>query len=232
MLRAGHQGVSTPAFTPADDTGLKGWFEGDSGITLDGSSKVSAWADRAGGIGDLAQATAGKRFSMTTVNGLACPLGVTASATGIRRSTNAGGALTQPITQIWVVRCDGAGASDNMVFDGVTTRQFFQQRPGSTQVLFAGNFPAGIAATVTTLALWVVVFDGASSKLYKNDVTTPVATVDAGTQGIDGLSIGEHATPGFYNFEGPICAGIIRSGVADATLLGQYKTYLSRWGTF
>jgi hypothetical protein len=59
-------GSSTPAFSPTDVTGLQLFLDPTAGITMDGSNRVSAWADTQSGSGRTAtQSTNASKFVYT-----------------------------------------------------------------------------------------------------------------------------------------------------------------------
>jgi len=49
------------SINPSSISGLKMWLDSGSGVTVDGSNKVSSWADRSGNGNNLAQATSTKQ---------------------------------------------------------------------------------------------------------------------------------------------------------------------------
>lgn len=218
-------------WTPADDSGGRVWLEGDYGYTPGASGATATWLDRYGLGNDLTQATHAKKPSTTTINGLQALRLSAAASQSLSRASFVGGALSQPNTIFAVFKTSSGTASDAAVFDGNAARQLGYVQPVAGKVgLFAGlgpmMGPAGFVAQTLHLVCWVV--NGASTKIYVDNMVTEYATVDPGTNGLNGLFVGQTVAASAF-FDGDIAALIVRAGAADATLRGNFKTYLNRW---
>lgn len=187
-------------FSPDDISDLKLWLDANDAatITKDGGNLVSQWDDKSGEGNNVSQATPSQQ-----------PLWVDAVQNGLpiirfdgvndflKRSTYVGGVLAQPNTAFVVCKFPGiASGTLAPVFDGGSGNSqrnlFYNQQPATSttgHVVFAGT---GLVNTTTTkdttnIRLYDLVFNGGSSRLFRDSVQ--LSAGNAGTFPMGGVSL-------------------------------------------
>lgn len=206
--------------------GMAAWFDGmdPSTLTVDGSNRVSNWADKSGlGSRDLAQGTVIRQPTYDFASRTLTFDGV------LHFLKTAAFTLNQPTT-IYFIGSQISWVVGGTFFDGNATDTHLQQ-DGVTPNwrIFAGASLAGSGPPLGSRALVSVVFNGASSSLRKNrDVATTGA---AGAANMGGLTVGS-AYPGVSG-KGNITANevAIYNAAHTAAQQNRFAVYAMRkWG--
>lgn len=177
------------AFTPPLSTRLRTWVRPEELIDYANNETVGLWTDAGPNNLSPAQATSTLRpickinvlntYPVVEFDGVDDYLATPAFA---------GSSPLQPLTAIAVVKYL---TNTERIFDGITVNKLFYGHNGSGGWnLYAGTGP------IVTAFLWdtawhihVVIANGASSKIYVDGGAAKV-TGNAGTNGLDGLTIG------------------------------------------
>jgi hypothetical protein len=146
--------------------------------------------------------------------------------------------LTQPCT--WIVVGHNAGSSLNQYLldsDDASTGQQIQYNPSSTTItIAAGGSSFSATQSWASPSVMLVEYNGASSKLFFNNFTTPIAsgTVAGGTAGSQGsvtLGSANQSLGGGSYWNGQAAELIAYSGVLTTAQKLKLKLYLtSRYG--
>lgn len=177
IIAAGRKAAGPPV------AGYTGWwdFSDAASLTIVGG-KISQAKDKSASGWDLTQATAGKRPTQGTQNGLSTAVFTAANVTHL---DNASVALTQPNT-IFVVCKQNTASDTDFVFDGTSTRQVFYML-GSQYNLYAGSAITG-GTTDTGWHVYSLEYNGAASKIFKDGAL--VIASNAGATNLSGLTVG------------------------------------------
>ena len=218
---------------PTDISGLKAWYDASDASTITKSSNlVSQWNDKSGQTNNLVQATGANQ-----------PLWVDAVQNGkpvirfdgsdpnrMKVSTFSGGNETQPNT-VFVVANAGTGSGD-YVFDSATGDRAGFYSTGSPVVynLYAGNEVSTGFSASTTVKLYTIIFNGASSFVRQNG--TAGSNVNASTGAINGLVLGNYQGEVLANsLTGDICEFLFYGANITGTDLTDIEYYLTtKWG--
>lgn len=110
--------------------------------------------------------------------------------------------------------------------DGGTNRHSFSYGPGAAVSMYAGAQVVSSAVSTSTVAIVCAVFNGASSKIYLNNATTPIATGNCGAQQFTALRLGNYQ--GSYPFTGKVSLISLFNGVEPDDLIAARMRYLGR----
>ncbi len=110
--------------------------------------------------------------------------------------------------------------------DGGTNRHSFRYGPGTTVSMYAGSQVVSSTVSTSTIAIVCAVFNGASSKIYLNNATTPIATGNCGAQQFSALRLGNYQ--GSYPFTGKVSLISLFNGVESDDLIAARMRYLGR----
>lgn len=209
---------------------LFGKFEADSGVTKDGSNRVSQWDDLSGLGRHVVQATAADKplWVANQLNGL--PVIRFAAANTELLQSSAFTAETQPNT-IFVV-CKGASATAQTFVDGLgaSGRNRISLTTSNQMKLFAASTLTGVGTTFGGAFVTVCgVFNSASSALYVNNFTTPDVSGNAGGESMDGFTFG--VTRGLTEYtNGDIAAVYLFGAALDQTTRNLVRDYINwKW---
>lgn len=110
--------------------------------------------------------------------------------------------------------------------DGGANRHSFSYGPSTTVSMYAGSQVVSSVVAISTVAIVCAVFNGASSKIYLNNATTPIATGNCGAQQFTALRLGNYQ--GGYPFTGKVSLISLFSGVESDDLIAARMRYLGR----
>ena len=153
--------------------------------------RVRQWSNRQASNNNLTQTTFFARPELVSVSyGTGYALRYDGIAQYLQLSTFAGGAISQPNVMFAVVRITELQSAIQTFISGVGAGAVnsFRLSAGDAARMFAGSTITGSAAT-TDLELWVGVFNGASSALYRGGGTAD-ASGDVGAQAMQGIILG------------------------------------------
>ena len=110
--------------------------------------------------------------------------------------------------------------------DGGTNRHSFSYGPGAAVSMYAGAQVVSSAVATSTVAIVCAVFNGASSKIYVNNATTPIASGNCGAQQFTALRLGNYQ--GSYPFIGKASLISLFNGVESDDLFAARMRYIGR----
>lgn len=217
------------AFIPTQLSGCTLWLRADLGTTI--ATGVSQWNDQSG-TGDsnknVVQATGSKQPTLTASDAAynnQATLSFASASLQVLRSGTWSVALTQPTTVIvvgnWTVNSGGR------FIDGLTqhTLEILDNGASSGISIDASvQLSAGASSYDGSKAVICGVFNGASSKIFKNNSQTPLVTGNAGATGATGTEVGAEANGSNY-LNGKIAEVIIYNKVlalSDQLTVFQY----------
>ena len=233
-------GSVTPPPTPLGT--LIAWYDYSdaSTLTIDGSGKISAIADKSGNGHTASQATAARRPGTTTVNGIGAGAFTSANTTCLSTPLF-GVTYAQPITIALVVTqtVPGGGSYWPGFFAGPAGASLYHlyvhhnENYVVMQVAGGGHIDTG-AMVPFTQTLFVCRFNGASSYLRVNggqiNGSVSIATFQ---QVVMGTQYDGQIAPGEIDFmDGACCEFMYFSGSLSTSQLTATEAYLkSKWGT-
>lgn len=217
------------------------WFRADQGITLGTGSLVSGWADQSG-FGDsnhnLLQASSGLQPSLNVSDSSfnnQNTISFTASGPYPRNGkvlvTNTwASSLAQPDTVYAVGSCTGENVYYQDFFDSIyPNRQQLEFNSGFWSVSAGGAGATQSSNTTTSPAIFCCIYDGASSALYINAISTTAVTGNLGGD-MNGFTIGAFQDSSL-GLNGKVAEIVAYSGHHDTTKRAQVMNYLSaRYG--
>lgn len=215
-------GVPGDSFDPVTDPNLVAWYRADLGISLFGSD-VANWANQRGS--DVHTDLQGNTLNYPTF--VASNSSYNNQPTVHFPNTMAysegdwSTPLLQPCTIFMVA--DNANTTGEW-FDGDVARAIVGGGGAAPLYMYAGNLLTGTALGSSKSAICAV-FNGASSALYVS-AKTPTVTGDAGSSGIDRLSIGFHNVM-IYGMNGDVGELLVFDKALDATERGGVWSYIS-----
>lgn len=183
-------------WSPMQDPAVRVWLDADSGVT-DVSGAASAWANQADTslIASVTQSTASRRPTIVSggLDGRTILRGTNAADTGMS------GAFASALSQVNTIFVVGVRTTVD-----ATTQYFCESTNGASRHAVLSAATTGALASyagVTALwgsdtsawGIWVVTFNSTSSKAWRG--STLLATADAGTQSMDGLTVFNYLTP-------------------------------------
>lgn len=219
-LRGGSE-FSTPSLT-----NMFAWWDATTGVTKDGSNRVSAWADQSGNSRTLSQGTGGNQplWVSEAINGYDA-----IDFDGANYFMGRGGAgPTQPYTIFCAIKGDST-AGTQCIVDANTAAIAKVTITSSNYTLNAGTQLSGSAASTSTNIV-IGVFNGASSTIYVNSGSSGT-TGNAGANNMSGFTVG--CTQSASNFfDGKIGEIIAYSGALSAAdILSTYNYLDTKWRT-
>jgi len=185
------------------------------------STKVSSWTDLTSNARHATQGTDAARwvYNASNSNFNNKP---TLDATGVNiMATTAWSVIAQPIVYTAVVRF--SSISSKALLDNVTGHNLIQCTNTTTVQIYDGvkildsTVPSNKMLNTNILT---VVFAGASSKVYVNSVLKN--TGDAGTNGSEGLLIGEFGQLHLNQFQGSLAELMVQNHTGDLPALWSY----------
>ena len=233
--------LGTTAFNPASISGLFAWWSADYGVYQDSAlttpsvsdgDPVGGWSDRSGNNRHLVQTVVASKptLKLTQYHGYPSVRFDGVDDYFLRDPF----VLAQPFTAAFVVKVGGANQA---VFDADGTGPgrvsvFTSSAPNARYVYaFDGvGYPAISDGIFTTsLEVWTVVVNGASSAFYVNG--TLETSGDLGTGGQNSITVGNAQGGTGRPLSGDICEGIFYSSALNAATLSGLNGYLRvKWG--
>lgn len=193
------------AFFPTQLGGaLAGWNFELANVTKDGSNRLSQVNDLSGGTAHLVQATGADQPLWVDAVLNERPVARFAAAnTEFMLATHAGD-KAQPNTIYCISKANNTAATKSVIdSDTAGKRHLLQYDNTEVPSIFAGSVLAAGAADTNWLA-WIGDFNGATSNVYRDDFTTPVASGTANTNVLGpGFSLGRSSADANY-FDGDI----------------------------
>ena len=214
-----------PAWTPADITSTF-WIDSAdlSTLTLDASNLVEVWEDKSGENNDLSSVAGTRPLYTDATSGIKF-------TTDRMETTGTFSMSSQPYTFYMVVNQYNDN-NNQFILDSPlgASRNFIFENSSLGLRLFAGtNLLSDVRLGENQNVLVKCIVDGATSKIYRNDVL--IKSGNAGTDLFTGLVLGQQRS-GSAGFKGSVMELIIVPSIlssADDTLM---NTYLStKWGT-
>lgn len=218
------------AFSPSDISNLIAWYDADdvATITKDGSDFVSQWDDKSVEGNDVVQATGSKqpKWFDSIQNGKPI-IRFDGVDDFLNRVTFVSGALTQPVTFVFVCSLPTNTTGNEYLFDGETVRTALIRE--ALQYNFFAGLEEQVGTVTTEIAQYTLVADGASSKIRKDQ--TDLHTINAGTLGMNGLIFGANFVPGEFG-DVDIAEFIIYEKALTAQERTDVEAYLkTKWAT-
>lgn len=227
--------VSYEALFPSTLSNLKLWLRSDLGVT---EGSTFTWADQSG-LGDsnrnAVQATAANQPTVDPTdphfNGK--PAIVFTGAQVLNTGTWSA-ALSQACTWYAVFR-PGDNSAQRTVTDGIggSNRQRISTTitTGVVNMYAGGTARDGTATIANSTVVMCVVFNGASSSVYVNNITTADVTANPGTNSLTGLKIGQDQGGSGSALEGRIAELAAFSGAHSEATRRKMMNYLgARYG--
>lgn len=193
---SGGSGLAIPT------SGLHMRLRADEITGLSNGDPVATWPDISGNGRDATQATSGKRptWQSAGVNGRPAVRFTLASSQYM--ATASWTELAQPNTVVVVASISASSYICDGIADGYRHAIFAI----SGMSIFAGSSVSGSVSMPAAASVWTGVYNGASSLLRRNGTT--VASGNAGTNGLTGLTIGSRFN-GAQNSNDYICEVLV-----------------------
>lgn len=225
--RSGWRGIgggapaSAAPFTPEDVAGLEAWYRGDD--TVDSGGVVATWSDKSGNVRPLTQATAGNRPAPVTRAGQRALSFTTDFLQGAF-----GSLVAQPLTIYAVWETTSLAAIAIMLDGDDATNRAFMLTNTTPAVRGGATTQLGINTPATgQIYASALVANGASSAFYGlSNFVTADQSGNAGTAGLDGLTVGSSYT-GASPFPGYLWEVLVYSTAHDAATRKQIGDYLT-----
>lgn len=181
--------AASATWTPASDSSLEEWHKADA-LSLSDNDPVVTWADSSGNGRELGQSTSGRRPIYKASVWNSKPLVRFDGTDDILTNTFAAN-ISQGFVIFIVVK---STVADTYVFDGTSgNRTAFLFNTASPEPRIfgaAGTFIEGATGIMGLTNTWTLVYNGASSAIYSNEVS--VATGNAGADAMAGLALGDY----------------------------------------
>ena len=208
------------------------WYQFDRGCVLLNGTGVSIAYDQAIS-GDAARiATQDTQLNQPTFTASDADFAghgsvtLTGNQSLVTGTWNAARAVT---TDYYVIKTPAASSTYYNLTDsadGGANRHSFSYGPGAAVSMYAGAQVVSSAVATSTVAIVCAVFNGASSKIYVNNATTPIATGNCGAQAFSALRLGNYQ--GSYPFTGKASLISLFNGVESDDLIAARMRYLGR----
>jgi hypothetical protein len=215
-------------FLPTQLAGCALWLRADLGITI--GTGVSAWADQSGNAHNVTQGTGAAQPTYTTSDAAynnKPVLNFASASSQFMQSAVWGVTLAQPYTVILVGNTDQTATQ--FFYDSVSGAESTIDPTTTTIGFFAGTqlSPAG---SVTSPCVLAFIANGGSSSGYKNSSQTAIVSGAAGSNSMNGTTIGASNVPSNF-INGRIAEFVIYNrALAAADLLTLFKYLGARYG--
>lgn len=195
-------GFTLPASVPQSIYGLAAWWRADMGVTMDGSSKVSAWADQSGNGRHFLQATGSQQPTWSATAG---PNGTPALVFDeADDSMTATWALVQPEHVFIVAKMDTSQINPSIFDGGAGTGNRMRLYSTGVGPAYSGTYVTSDGANNVVVVhdpeaafkMYGCLFKGASSQQSVSGVAT--VTGNAGTNGGGGIRLNCFGSGGGY----------------------------------
>jgi hypothetical protein len=225
----------------ANGRGVYLWGAGVGGVQYRSASVV----DASGKGRTASEGTIGNQFEWRP-SALLGRSALVARVAGKRLTTGSFGAtLAQPLTNVVVVGdvspdpldgtrtiIDGIAAGNRHQIAHATSAAMGQPAGNSAVFAHAGSgtpFSVLNAGTLAAARAYRVEFNGASSQIFRDRGTSPIASGNAGAHSLTGLWIGAD-NAGTASFQGRLYYAMVVSRLFGAADLAWYQNWLGRWG--
>jgi hypothetical protein len=201
------------SLSPDQISGMVAWYDAAEGVTIDGSNRVSAWADQSG-TGDanknLSQPAGGNqplwKRNSSNLNGRPVIIFDKARSDDMRSGVWST-PLAQPATWLIVARITGTSSIGATITAGVSSSNqhaIAYIQSFENMILYAGTLlQSGISVgSLPTNQAVLGVFNNTLSKIYQSQKTAVSGT--AGTHTLTQLLIGASPSVVTYDFSGEI----------------------------
>jgi hypothetical protein len=191
-------------FTPSNITGLLAWWKSDAGVlnasdaTAANTDPVKTWQDQSGNARHLQQGTAGNRPTLNTTAFNSPVIDFNEALGHFLITTTTQPADTAPYTIFltWAPKVGVNNASIVFNTNQAGVGSFFLEDTGTdTFYLNAGSSVLGVTYTPGSWAYSSLVYNGASSKHYKDGVQQGT-TANPGARNLAGFCLGAYITGG------------------------------------
>lgn len=220
---------SSGVFSPDQLAGLQVWLKADS-LALNDNDPVASWLDSTSNHIDVLQGIAGSKplFKTNIINGK--PIVRFDGIDDVLEST-AILIVPQPLTAFAVSKFIQAGTNDS-IFDSNNSTQratIYKQNTDKLSFFAGTEVPEAVAETIPTAFFYLSgIFNGASSKLYKNGIN--ISSGNVGAQGLGNertstFRVGS-ANAGTSFYHGDIAEIIIYNSALSDTDRQSVETYL------
>lgn len=196
-------GAYSSTFDPSSVSGLLSWWKSDAGVldaggaTPDNAEAIATWQDQSGNARHLQQGTAGNRPLYNSLTFSVPVLEFDEVTADFLITTTTQPSDTPPFTifLLWAPRVGVNNAAIVFNTNQAGVGAFFLEDTGTdTFYLNAGSSVAGAAYTPGTWAYSSLVYNGASSKHFKDGVS--VGTGNPGARNLAGFCLGAYITGG------------------------------------
>lgn len=181
--------ATTPAWVPTDITGCTFWVKSDTGVTKDGSDRVSQWNDQIAG-NNLLQATDSKKFTYYA-NQLNSYPSLRSDGVDDYMQTGAFTIAARPTSRFLVYknRTPGASGVKDCIQDGRTDYWIYLEDTSPQSAIYGGTYCFTgelFSNNVFTLTTMIIPTTGTPGRLRKNGVEKtitdggPVASTPGG----------------------------------------------------
>lgn len=214
--------VAAGGFSPDDVSGLILWLDASEGITKDGSSQVSAWADQSSAGNNLSAAGSKPIWTASELNGL--PAVVFSGSTSLSKATWAGGSIAQPF-YVFAVMTFGQNTASQYTWDGGGS---------SDRFYFYTNADSRIAACGTELTMtanpadnyyYVTFFvNTSSSDQRRNGVSQNSGNMGSGSW--NGITLATRYSEEAYN-DPKFCEFLVYDNNVGTSNRDEIETYLA-----
>lgn len=223
LLMLFHPGAPGAPFVPSDAPGLVSDLDADAIAQADNTA-VATWTATVGP--NMAQGTGGNQPTLQTneANGHSV---VRFAADDYMDGASALN-LAQPST-IYIV-CKVPGSATEGIYGATTliTHQHLYTLGGTMRVYAGSDIDTGVAEAAAAFAIYIVQFNGASSKFWKNGGAA--TAISPGAQTLGTLRFGANQTPDAF-LNGDIARFLAYSGVHTLGSINNVGAYLgTRYG--
>jgi hypothetical protein len=197
-------GAYQNTFSPADVSGLLSWWKADTGVlnasdaTAANTDPVKTWQDQSGNARHLQQGTAGNRpiFNSSSFSQPVIEFDETGPDFLITTTTQPSDTPPFTVFILWAPRVGVNNAAIVFNTNQAGVGAFFLEDTGTdTFYLNSGSSVLGVAYTPGSWAYSSLVYNGASSKHYKDGVQQGT-TANPGARNLAGFCLGAYITGG------------------------------------
>lgn len=203
---------------PMEDLCL--WLKADTGVSVDGSNFVFSWADQSGNGNDVIQTNEAcqPQFVENVLNGKPV-LRFTGSSDFMRRIFSE--TINQPISIYVIFRIVGGGLL--YIIDGINSFHSIRNDNGYIQMRTSGGTFGFYEMTTDIFYLSEGIFNGYSSKLFKNGILKASGITNGN---MDGITVGSYYGVDTAFFVGDIAEILLYNSELSDTKRIQVEQYL------
>ena len=218
--------ATPPPFVPTDISGCYCWLDADDATKTISGGRISEWRDKSGNLQHFAQATG----SLRPYENLAYRNGFNS----VRFDNNQDNWMArtfsptkaQPLTIFTVWDVDVNSTRDfNLVYWGVGIGIYHGQPAGRIHIYAGTIVNTYLKAKPFALMATTVIFNGANSQIFENDINK--GTYNAGANSLTRMFLGNQDPAGASTrFSGNLMEHIIYDRLLNPTEITQVNTYL------